>query len=233
MCRHALSNLNSLLLASAASDAAPDPCCCRSKLGNVETRSDPSFGVSVPAASCMSPHARRGHTLCRDCRHAQQRRMSPGSSHCGKLHVSTENICPSYWPSSLAPSATALNDGCSLACAEVICDEHGVDAQGSYAGQDDLQLERISVYFSEASGGACCVTTDRPVSAACLTNPCIVFRNPKRPALQQSAGSLTLAGIMCREICAPCSPHGPGEFCHIFSSTGCALFHVLYEMCVV
>lgn len=38
--------------------------------------------------------------------------------------------------------------------AEVICDEHGVDAQGSYAGQDDLQLERISVYFNEASGGA-------------------------------------------------------------------------------
>ncbi len=35
----------------------------------------------------------------------------------------------------------------------MICDEHGVDANGSYAGQDDLQLERISVYFNEASGG--------------------------------------------------------------------------------
>ena len=37
---------------------------------------------------------------------------------------------------------------------EVVCDEHGIDATGSYAGNDDLQLERVNVYFNEASGGA-------------------------------------------------------------------------------
>ena len=37
---------------------------------------------------------------------------------------------------------------------QVICDEHGVDASGSYAGESDLQLERVNVYFNEANGGA-------------------------------------------------------------------------------
>jgi Tubulin/FtsZ family, GTPase domain len=37
---------------------------------------------------------------------------------------------------------------------EVVCDEHGIDSTGSYAGNDDLQLERVNVYFNEASGGA-------------------------------------------------------------------------------
>jgi len=36
---------------------------------------------------------------------------------------------------------------------EVICDEHGIDATGRYAGDSDLQLERINVYYNEASGG--------------------------------------------------------------------------------
>jgi tubulin beta len=36
---------------------------------------------------------------------------------------------------------------------EVICDEHGIDPVGSYHGSSDLQLERINVYFNEASGG--------------------------------------------------------------------------------
>eukprot|EP00465_Bigelowiella_longifila_P012172 CAMPEP_0185261284 /NCGR_PEP_ID=MMETSP1359-20130426/9692_1 /TAXON_ID=552665 /ORGANISM="Bigelowiella longifila, Strain CCMP242" /LENGTH=456 /DNA_ID=CAMNT_0027847841 /DNA_START=1 /DNA_END=1371 /DNA_ORIENTATION=+ len=36
---------------------------------------------------------------------------------------------------------------------EVICDEHGVDTSGTYKGEEDLQLERINVYFNEASGG--------------------------------------------------------------------------------
>lgn len=37
--------------------------------------------------------------------------------------------------------------------AQVICDEHGVDGQGAYCGDSDLQLERINVYFNEATGG--------------------------------------------------------------------------------
>jgi tubulin beta len=35
---------------------------------------------------------------------------------------------------------------------EVISDEHGIDATGTYVGTSDLQLERISVYYNEASG---------------------------------------------------------------------------------
>jgi len=36
---------------------------------------------------------------------------------------------------------------------EVICGEHGIDTSGKYIGNDDLQLERINVYFNEAVGG--------------------------------------------------------------------------------
>ena len=32
-------------------------------------------------------------------------------------------------------------------------DEHGIDPTGSYTGESDLQLERINVYYNEASGG--------------------------------------------------------------------------------
>ena len=34
---------------------------------------------------------------------------------------------------------------------EMIADEHGVDKEGIYKGDSDLQLERIEVYFNEAS----------------------------------------------------------------------------------
>ncbi|XP_067868877.1 tubulin beta-4B chain-like isoform X7 [Heterodontus francisci] len=36
---------------------------------------------------------------------------------------------------------------------EVISDEHGVDPVGTYRGESDLQLERINVYYNEATGG--------------------------------------------------------------------------------
>jgi len=35
----------------------------------------------------------------------------------------------------------------------VISEEHGLDASGVYKGTDDKQLERINVYYNEASGG--------------------------------------------------------------------------------
>ena len=41
----------------------------------------------------------------------------------------------------------------SSASLQVICDEHGVDPTGTYHGDSDLQLERMNVYFNEASGG--------------------------------------------------------------------------------
>ncbi|XP_022841485.1 tubulin beta-2 chain-like [Olea europaea var. sylvestris] len=36
---------------------------------------------------------------------------------------------------------------------EVVCDEHGIDPTGSYTGNSDLQLERVNVYYNEASCG--------------------------------------------------------------------------------
>jgi hypothetical protein len=36
---------------------------------------------------------------------------------------------------------------------EVISDEHGIDPTGTYPGGSDLQLERINVYYNEATGG--------------------------------------------------------------------------------
>lgn len=36
---------------------------------------------------------------------------------------------------------------------EVISDEHGIDPNGYYHGESDLQHERIDVYYNEASSG--------------------------------------------------------------------------------
>jgi len=36
---------------------------------------------------------------------------------------------------------------------EVISEEHGIDTSGSYYGKEDVQLERINVYYNEATGG--------------------------------------------------------------------------------
>jgi hypothetical protein len=36
---------------------------------------------------------------------------------------------------------------------QVVSDEHGIDPTGTYHGDSDLQLERINVYFNEATGG--------------------------------------------------------------------------------
>ncbi|GAY39105.1 hypothetical protein CUMW_041840 [Citrus unshiu] len=36
---------------------------------------------------------------------------------------------------------------------EVVCDEHGIDPTGNYVGNSQVQLERVNVYFNEASGG--------------------------------------------------------------------------------
>ena len=35
----------------------------------------------------------------------------------------------------------------------MISDEHGIDPTGTYHGDSDLQLERINVYYNEATGG--------------------------------------------------------------------------------
>ncbi|CUM50090.1 unnamed protein product [Debaryomyces tyrocola] len=36
---------------------------------------------------------------------------------------------------------------------ETICGEHGLDNNGNYHGEDDLQKAKLNVYFNEASSG--------------------------------------------------------------------------------
>lgn len=36
---------------------------------------------------------------------------------------------------------------------ETISQEHGLESNGTYAGDNDLQLERINVFYNEGSGG--------------------------------------------------------------------------------
>jgi tubulin beta len=38
---------------------------------------------------------------------------------------------------------------------EIISDEHGIDPSGIYHGDNDLQLERINVYYNEAAREFC------------------------------------------------------------------------------
>lgn len=36
----------------------------------------------------------------------------------------------------------------------MISDEHGIDACGAYNGDSDSQLERVNVYYNEATGNS-------------------------------------------------------------------------------
>lgn len=45
---------------------------------------------------------------------------------------------------------------------EVISDEHGIDPTGTYHGDSDLQLERINVYYNEATGKIHCAHRPEP-----------------------------------------------------------------------
>ena len=57
---------------------------------------------------------------------------------------------------------------CVLQFWEVISDEHGIDPTGTYHGDSDLQLERINVYYNEATG------RDRlPVSVHVCVTVCV------------------------------------------------------------
>lgn len=55
---------------------------------------------------------------------------------------------------------------------QVICDEHGVDPTGTYHGDSDLQLERINVYFNEATGGEAAI--DLPLLAGAVLGALVV-----------------------------------------------------------
>ena len=76
---------------------------------------------------------------------------------------------------------------------EIISDEHGIDPTGSYSGTSDLQLERINVYYNEATGG-------KYVPRVSLDNfrnwpqPLVVFLVMTVPMLQLSLLSGRLGG---------------------------------------
>ena len=59
-----------------------------------------------------------------------------GLAHRAAIAIVRTDLGP--WP--LPPALTAQESA-----TQVICDEHGVDASGSYAGDSDLQLERVNV----------------------------------------------------------------------------------------
>lgn len=46
----------------------------------------------------------------------------------------------------------------------MISDEHGIDPTGTYHGDSDLQLDRISVYYNEATGEGGGQGTTGPIS---------------------------------------------------------------------
>ena len=73
----------------------------------------------------------------------------------------------SFFSTHVSSSTRANADGTYVSSfitlQKVICDEHGIDPTGSYSGDSDLQLERVNVYFNEASGG-------RYVPRACLVD---------------------------------------------------------------
>lgn len=56
----------------------------------------------------------------------------------------------------------------------MISDEHGIDPTGTYQGDSDLQLERINVYYNEATGklDSGFRATDYPVSEAAIVIQC-------------------------------------------------------------
>jgi len=59
---------------------------------------------------------------------------------------------------------------------EVVCGEHGISTSGKYEGKEDLQLDKIGVYFTEATGGryvprAILMDLEPGTMDACRTSP--------------------------------------------------------------
>lgn len=52
----------------------------------------------------------------------------------------------------------------------MISDEHGIDPTGTYHGDSDLQLERINVYYNEATGNNTYSITDTNIPKTLLND---------------------------------------------------------------
>jgi hypothetical protein len=80
----------------------------------------------------------------------------------GRGRLSQGTVLDPHWRA-FGPGSPCPGPHSCLPFAQVVCDEHGVDPTGTYHGDSDLQLERINVYFNEATGGAwggpCCASS--------------------------------------------------------------------------
>ncbi|XP_059119029.1 tubulin beta-3 chain [Peromyscus eremicus] len=92
--------------------------------------------------------------------HPKSRRPSGGPSSEGAARHAPHSRCPPA--SQLEPFEVSMREIVHIQAGqcgnqigakfwEVISDEHGIDPSGNYVGDSDLQLERISVYYNEAS----------------------------------------------------------------------------------
>lgn len=102
---------------------------CTSRAASAATRSAPSSGKA--RSLCVSGGQHRFFCTC--------------SASCALP-------CPVHGlaPRPIDPLHPLIRSRCLTT---VVCDEHGVDPTGTYNGDSDLQLERINVYFNEATGG--------------------------------------------------------------------------------
>jgi tubulin beta len=55
-----------------------------------------------------------------------------------------------------------------------VCDEHGIGGGGEYCGNNDAQLDRINVFYHEASGG-------KYVQSAVFFEPGMIDAMPASP----------------------------------------------------
>ena len=60
----------------------------------------------------------------------------------------------------------------------MISDEHGIDPTGTYHGDSDLQLERINVYYNEATGE--CVEPALALSAGSVRHRTAAVRHTQQ-----------------------------------------------------
>ncbi|KOB72332.1 Uncharacterized protein OBRU01_12563 [Operophtera brumata] len=72
---------------------------------------------------------------------------------------------------------------------EIISDEHGIDTSGYYKGDNEQQLERISVYYNEADD-------DHPPTESCSV---LITTCSDRAELSSEFGQ-SAAGMYCLEL---------------------------------
>ncbi|CAE7251718.1 BTU1, partial [Symbiodinium sp. CCMP2456] len=100
---------------------------CRQRGSALKTRTDIRFPATVHARLSVSEKSRATSLPFIAFRAAMRELVHVQGGQCGN------QIGAKFW--------------------EVIADEHGIDPTGTYHGDSDLQLERINVYFNEATGG--------------------------------------------------------------------------------